>query len=341
MGIKFSLLIISVIILFFINFVFVIINFVVWSTEGIHAIFQGLNLSERIFYSTYFKWIILADVFWLICALIFVFSRKQYKTDSELYYLTNNPITKPKICVIIPAYNEEPVIEKVVKDYINQKNVEHVFVIDNNSSDNTAKIAESCGATVIRKNKNRGYAHSCVMGLKKSLETDANIIALTEADGTYAGKDLEKMVPYIENADMVIGTREIQVLSEKGNQNKTFYVWGNFLLAKLIQIKFFSLQHMGIVSLTDVGCSYRCIRREALTKIITQFTDSETGEVIVKPKSGLFALFMTMLGIKNDLRVVEIPITFKKRIGISKTESDKTSKAIRYALEFFWFILYS
>ena len=60
------------------------------------------------------------------------------------------------------------------------------------------------------------------------LETDANIIALTESDGTYAGIDLEKMIPYLENVDMIIGTREIQVFSEKGNQNKMFYVWGNF-----------------------------------------------------------------------------------------------------------------
>jgi len=186
-----------------------------------------------------------------------------------------------------------------------------------------------------------GYAHSCVMGLKKSLETDANIIVLTESDGTYSGKDLEKMIPYLENVDMVIGTREIQVLSEKGNQNKMFYVWGNFLLAKLIQIKFFSLQHMGIVSLTDVGCSYRCIKKEALVKIISQFENSKTNEVIIKPKSGLFALFMTMIGIKNDLRIVEVPITFKKRVGISKTESDKKIKAIKYGLEFFWFILIS
>lgn len=341
MGFTFSALIISAIVLFLINFVFASVNFIVWSTEGINAIFQGQNLTERIIYSTYFKWIIIADVTWLILTLIFVFSRKQYKTNSELYYLTDKPITEPKICVIIPAFNEEPVIEKVVNDYINQKNVEDVYVIDNHSSDNTVKIAEACGASVIKKEKNMGYAHSCVMGLKKSLETDANIIVLTEADGTFTGGDLEKMVPYLDNVDMVIGTREIQVLSEKGNQNKMFYVWGNFLLAKLIQLKFFSLQHMGIVSLTDVGCAYRCIRKEALEKIIDQFSNSETGEVLVKPKSGLFALFMTMLGIKNDLRVVEIPITFKKRVGISKTQSDKKSKAILYGLEFFWFILRS
>jgi cellulose synthase/poly-beta-1,6-N-acetylglucosamine synthase-like glycosyltransferase len=221
-------------VLFFINLVFAIVNFVVWSTEGINAVFQGLNLTERIFYSTYFKWIILVDISWFTSALIFVFHRKHYKTNSELYYLTSKPITKPKVCVIISAYNEEPVIEQVVNDYINQKNVEYVFVINNNSSDNTAKIAENCGATVIRKNKNMGYAHSCVMGLKKSLETDANIIALTEADGTYAGRDLEKMILYLENIDMVIGTREIQILFEKGNQNKMFYMWGNFLLAKLL-----------------------------------------------------------------------------------------------------------
>ncbi len=341
MGLVFSSLIISFIALFFINLIFAIANIIVWSTEGINAIFLGLNLTERIIYSTYFKWIIIADVSWLILALIFVFSRKQYKTNSQLYYLTQKPINQPKICVVIPAFNEELVIEKVVNDYIHQKNVESVFVIDNHSSDNTAKIAERCGATVIRKDKNMGYAHSCVLGLKKSLETNANIIALTEADGTYSGNDLEKMVPYLENVDMVIGTREIQVLSEKGNQNKTFYVWGNFILAKLIQIKFFSLQHMGVVSLTDVGCSYRCIRKEALSKIIDQFIHHETGEVLVKPQSGLFALFMTMIGIKNNLRVVEIPITFRKRIGISKTESDKTNKAIKYGLEFFWYIISS
>ena len=341
MGLVFSSLIISFIALFFINLIFAIANIIVWSTEGINAIFLGLNLTERIIYSTYFKWIIIADVSWLILALIFVFSRKQYKTNSQLYYLTQQPINQPKICVVIPAFNEELVIEKVVNDYINQKNVESVFVIDNHSSDNTVKIAERCGATVIKKDKNMGYAHSCVLGLKQSLETNANIIALTEADGTYSGNDLEKMVPYLENVDMVIGTREIQVLSEKGNQNKTFYVWGNFILAKLIQIKFFSLQHMGVVSLTDVGCSYRCIRKEALSKIIDQFTHHETGEVLVKPQSGLFALFMTMTGIKNNLRVVEIPITFKKRIGISKTESDKTNKAIKYGLEFFWYIISS
>ena len=179
------------------------------------------------------------------------------------------------------------------------------------------------------------------MGFKESLKTNTNILVLTEADGTFNSRDLSKMVPYLDNADMVIGTREIQVLSEKGNQNKMFYVWGNFLLAKLLQMKYFSLLHMGVISLTDVGCAYRCIRRDALEKIIEQFTYPNSDKVIVKPKSGLFALFMTTLGIRNDLRIVEVPVTFQKRVGISKTKSDKKLRAIRYGLEFFWYILYN
>ena len=71
MGFTFSALIISAIVLFLINFVFASVNFIVWSTEGINAIFQGQNLTERIIYSTYFKWIIIADVTWLILTLIF------------------------------------------------------------------------------------------------------------------------------------------------------------------------------------------------------------------------------------------------------------------------------
>ncbi len=341
MGLFFIIIVVSFIFLFFTNILFVVLNLIFMSTNGVESLLENKNFIDLIYFSVFFKWIILGDAIWVTISLIFALKRKHYKTNKEFHYLRWNVIPESRICVIIPAYNEEPVIEKIVNDYLNKNNVIQVLVIDNHSTDKTADIAEKCGAKVIRKEKNTGYANSCVTGLKESLNTNANIIVLTEADGTFDGRDLSKMIPYLENVDMVIGTREIQVLSEKGNQNKMFYVWGNFLLAKLLQIKYFSLLHMGVVSLTDVGCAYRCIRREALEKIIDQFTYPNTDKVIVKPMSGLFALFMTVIGIKNDLRIVEIPITFKKRIGISKTESDKKIKAIKYGLEFFWFILSS
>jgi len=183
-----------------------------------------------------------------------------------------------------------------------------------------------------------GFAHSLVVGMIESLKTNCNIIVLVEAEGTCNAYDLDRMIPYLDNCEMVVGTRQLQVLSEKGNQIKMVYVWGNFILAKLIQIKFFSLLHMGVVNLTDVGCIYRAIKKESLEKIIHEFTKPDSDEVIPGEE---FTLFMTIKALRNNLRIVEIPISFKKRIGISKTHSDKKFRAIIIGFKFLWFILRS
>ena len=170
-----------------------------WSTEGITAIISERNdvLLENIYYSDYVRWIIWADLGWIISLVVFIFTRKHYKTDPSIHYLLSDPTTNPKICVTIPSYNEEQAIGKVVTDYKNQKFVESIIVIDNNSSDKTVEIAKQHGATVITKNENKGFSHSYVLGLKESLKTGANIIVVTEGDGTYSADDLTKLLPYL------------------------------------------------------------------------------------------------------------------------------------------------
>ena len=84
---------------------------------------------------------------------------------------------------------------------------------------------------------------------------------------------------------------------------------------------------------------HRCIKKTAIEKIINKFTSPDSDEIVIGSNSGLFAILMTMIGIENNLRIVEIPITFKKRLGISKTKADKKTHAIRYGLNFFWYIL--
>jgi glycosyltransferase involved in cell wall biosynthesis len=120
------------------------------------------------------------------------------------------------------TYNEEQVIEKTVEDFLKQDNVEKVIVIDNHSTDKTIEYAQKAGATVITKTSNKGYAHSWYTGLTEALKTDANIIVITDGDGTYNGYDISKMSTYLENCDMVVGSRMVQVLCEKTNQNDTF-----------------------------------------------------------------------------------------------------------------------
>jgi glycosyltransferase involved in cell wall biosynthesis len=339
MGKLYTLLVISFLILFVINIIFASLTIYSWVTGGLQNLLEGMNLGERIVTSNQIKWIILVDFIWFGAALVFLFKRKHYKTDIDKHYFAVNSIVNPKVCVIIPTYNEEDVVTNVVNDYKNEKFVSNVLVIDNHSNDNTVLLAKQSGAEVITKQENLGYGHSCYLGLKEAIKKDINIIILTECDGTFAANDIQKMIPYIDNCDMVIGTRQVQVLTEKGNQNSMFYVWGNYLLAKLIQIKYFSLTNLGIVELTDVGCLYRCIRKDSLEKIKDELKTTDAKKIRDNPNNGLIANFLTMVGIENNLKLVEVPITFKKRIGISKSGANKKLKAINYGLRFFWYIL--
>lgn len=339
MGLLFSILALSFIALFLVNLTFVIINIFSWATNGLQTLLYGRNIIEILSVSIYLKWILLADSFWIIAFTVFLFKRRQYKVNADLHYLNYRPIPNPKICVSMCSYNEEQAIEKVVKDFISQKFVEQVIVVDNHSTDRTVEIAKKCGAQVITKTENKGYSHSWLMALKESLKTDANIIAIVDADGTYNGYDISKMLPYLDNCDMVVGTRMVQALSEKGNQNDPFLVWGNSFVAKLLQIKYFSFEHLGVVQLTDVGCSYRLMRREALEKIVDKFTYSGSDQPVKYFNDHTLLLFTTATAIENDLRIVEIPITFNKRIGVSKTMVTKRTKAIIYGLKFIWYII--
>ena len=336
MKVLYFILVISFGVLLLANFVWIIFNIYMFLVSGIESIITGQTLIENIYYSVFLRWLILADIVWLIIGLGYVLKRKSYKTDSNLHYLQNSPIKERQICVIMPTFNEESTIKQVVEDFQRQNFVKYVVVIDNKSTDDTVKIAKECGVKVIEKIENKGYSHSLVLGLKEALKTDANIIAITESDGTFNGYDLEKMVPYLNNCDMVIGSRQNQVISEKGNQNSGFFVWANFLLAKLIQIKYLSLDHMGIINLTDVGCIYRVIKRDALEKIISKLTYPGSD----RPVGGIgIGLYITMLGIEEDLKIIEIPVTFKRRIGKSKLTGAGKKKTINIGLRFLWLIL--
>lgn len=338
MGLRYILAAVFFTILISINLIWVITNLYFFMIAGTESILQGNTFVENIYYSIYLKWILLLDILWIIGSLIFMLQRKDFKTNLNLHYLDYHKLYKPRICVVIPVFNEEASIEKVIRDFSTQQFVEHVIIVDNHSDDTTTKIAESLGAKVIHKKQNFGFAHSYVLGLKEALKTDSNVILTTEAGDTYNAYDISKMLPFLENCDMVIGTRQYQVLTEKGNQNSILHVWGNLFLAKLIQIKYFNLLHMGSANLTDVGCIYRMYSRNAIEKIIPELTYPDSD----KPIAGIaISLHITILGIEHDLRIIEIPITFKKRIGESKLKSNKKLKAIHYGLIYLWFILKS
>lgn len=114
-----------------------------------------------------------------------------------------------KVVVVIPAFNEEKIIQSVVCSL--KKQHEHVIVVDDASSDATAVQAEQGGAIVLRHIINRGQGASLKTGIVMALEHGADIIVTFDADGQHDVADIEKLVAPIkrQEVDVVLGSRFI------------------------------------------------------------------------------------------------------------------------------------
>lgn len=234
----------------------------------------------------------------------------------------NHRVARERIAVGIVAYNEEEAIADVVREFAVQDNVVAVIVIDNNSTDATASLARSAGAHVVREPR-QGYGYACMRALQEALRvSDAELIVLTEGDGTFAGADLAKFEAYIDQADMVIGTRVVPGLVEEGSQMDYFFTWGNLAVGTLLRMRFWHSQFLGAARLSDVGCTYRMMSREALERILP---DLLVGGHHFSPHMMLVALY-------RHLSLVEIPISFRRRIGSSKGAGQSLGMGLKVGL---------
>lgn len=209
------------------------------------------------------------------------------------------------IDVIIPAFNEEGCVGKVVSD-LDRNLVRDVIVVNNNSTDKTREIAEKAGAIVIDEKK-QGYGAACLKGIDYAnrQKEKADIIAFLDADYSDHPEELSKVVDPIFNNeyDMVIGSRNMGK-REKGSMTPQ-QIFGNWLATFLIRI-IYKFQY------TDLG-PFRAIRFDALNRIgMVDQTYGWTVEMQVK-------------AIKNNLKVIEVPVSYRKR-GAGKSKVAGTLK---------------
>lgn len=241
----------------------------------------------------------------------------------------HQPIDHPKISVAITAYDEEESIYEAVRDFLSCPGVVEVIVVDNNSRDKTRERAEEAGARVVLEKK-QGYGFACMRGLREALKNqEANIVVLAEGDGTFRGNDMKKLVPYLDNVDLVIGNRMTYQLVDENSQQDFFFAWGNWFLAKVIQLKYAHWKFLGRTRLMDVGCTFRAIRKEALERIMDKLYIGKD----------YFSPHMILVALDSGLSVIEVPVTFKKRIGISKGASLNKFRATRVGLQMLFHIL--
>jgi glycosyltransferase involved in cell wall biosynthesis len=223
-----------------------------------------------------------------------------------------------RISVVIPAFNEEQNISNVVKDF-SKPYVDEVIVIDNNSNDRTGELAKKSGAKVVKEIR-QGYGFAIRKGLK---EARNDLIIVTEADRTFQGKDMMKLLSYIDGADMILGTRTCMELVGKDANMGFFLRWGNIFIAKILEFFY------GNVRLTDVGCTFRVIKRKSLKKIINKF----------KVGGSYFSPEMILEALKSGLKVVEIPVNYRKRVGVGKITSAGKWKSFKVGLGMLWLII--
>ena len=134
-----------------------------------------------------------------------------YRRENRVLFVTTitdtEPSTRPFVVAGMPMYTEEETIGSVVIRAL--RHVDKVVCIDDGSSDASARIAEACGATVVRHRINRGYGGALKTLFMKALEMDADALVLLDSDGQHEAHDIPNMLgPILSGeADFTIGSR--------------------------------------------------------------------------------------------------------------------------------------
>ncbi len=202
-----------------------------------------------------------------------------------------------RIVVIIPAINEEKSIGLVIRD-IPGEVVEQIVVVDNGSEDNTIQVASSHGATVLLEG-NKGYGYACMKGIEYLGDRDIKPDIIVFLDGDYSdypGEITKVVAPVMDGADLVIGAR-VPGKRETGSMTIP-QIFGNWLATFLIQVLYKQ-------KFTDLG-PFRAIRYQKLLDL--KMDDKTYG----------WTVEMQLKAAKHGLNCVEVPVSYRKRIGISK-----------------------
>lgn len=238
--------------------------------------------------------------FLLIFIDLFILFPKKRKHQ----YIKYEPVKKKNITVALTAYNDEKSIAHSVKDFLRHPIVKRVIVISNNSKDKTKKLARDAGAIVFNESI-QGYGSCVYRALNEAINfKDTELIVLCEGDMTFSAYCIDKLIAYVPHADIVNGTRISEQLRDKNTQLSTFMFYGNFFVAKLLEIK-----HLGNATFTDVGTTYKIFRKKSLKRLLPKLNKYINLE---------FNPYLLDMAITNNLRVVECPVAFHRRMGLSK-----------------------
>ena len=245
--------------------------------------------------------------------LLFLFESKR-----PLRRYREQPAIDSRVSVALTAYNDEESVGEAVQDFLAHPRVTRVIVVSNNSADRTFEVAHAAGAITVNEDK-PGYGRCVYRCYVEALRyTDTDFIVLCEGDRTFRAADIDKLIAYAPHADIVNGTRTVEALRQTRTQLTTFMFYGNFFVAKLLEAK-----HLGRSTLSDVGSTYKICRRDAMVALLP----------LLNPAINLeFNAHFMDVALASGLVLVECPITFHPRLGVSKGGNTSNTRALKVGL---------
>lgn len=260
---------------------------------------------------------ILAGSLLVILDLAVLLPRKRTRTE-----VLWDPPSNDNVTVVLTAYNDEASIGFAVKDFLPHPKVRRVIVVDNNSKDRTSAVAREAGAIVVVESR-PGYGNCVWRALHEGLACrDTELTLLCEGDMTFRAHDINKFLAYVPHAEIVNGTRIVEQLRARETQLTTFMYYGNFFAGKLLEAK-----HLGRGTFTDVGTTYKLCRNTALGRLLP----------LVNPEINLeFNAHFLDTALKHGFGIVECPITFHNRYGVSKGGNVSDTRALKVGLKMLW-----
>jgi UDP-N-acetylglucosamine diphosphorylase / glucose-1-phosphate thymidylyltransferase / UDP-N-acetylgalactosamine diphosphorylase / glucosamine-1-phosphate N-acetyltransferase / galactosamine-1-phosphate N-acetyltransferase len=200
-----------------------------------------------------------------------------------------------KTSLIIPAYNEAASLKYVIEEFSGK--VDEIIIAASFSDDDTVDIATHSGCKTLVK-KFSGYGDALRQGMDIA---SGEILILVEADGSFSPDDLPKFLSYLEDADMVVGTRTTKQMIQQGANMDVLLRWGNIIAAKIMQILWLHQEPR----FTDLGCTYRALWKDCYAVIKPNLTANG-------PE---FSPEMMVEVMNAKRKIIEIPVTYRPRIG--------------------------
>jgi glycosyltransferase involved in cell wall biosynthesis len=227
-----------------------------------------------------------------------------------------------KVSVVLPVYNEHENVRAAIDEFLQHPAVDEVIAVDNNSTDGSAAEIKMTSAKYV-KEPTQGYGAALQRGMR---EASGDLIVTCEPDGTFRASDLDRLLIYSQDYDVVLGTRTSRnPVWSNGDPGANMYFalrMGNWAVAKFLEYLFNG------PSFTDVGCTYKLIHRRAYEKIKGSLTVA----------GNWFSPEYMIRVLQHQLSVVEIPVQYGTRIGTSKI-TGKRSHAVKLGFRMIGFII--